>query len=340
MISKYLIVLLGFNLLTLIFSLSKATNNQDNLISYLIFALLTLALGFLINKVRKTNQTDSNIQTTSNLTWKKLKRNKNAVFGLIIIIILVYISILAPFIMPHDPLEMNWGKTIQKPSLEHWFGTDEFGRDIFSRAIYGVRIALGIGLLAVVLNTLLGTFLGLIAGYYGGRVDNLIMRAIEMWNSIPFILMAIALIAALGTGLLNLILVVSITGIMQFARVIRSSVLGLKKADYVLAAKVMGIPDRQIIIRHILPNCIAPIIVLATLRIGEMILTIAGLSFLGLGIQPPMPALGSMLSSGQQYISENLMMSIVPGTMILLIVFAFNLLGDGLRDALDSKLSN
>ena len=339
-ILRCLIVLLGFNLITLIFNLSKTTSSKDNLISYLLFILVTLALGFLLTKVRKANKINSNIQTASALTWKKLKRNKNAVFGLIIIIILVYISILAPFIMPHDPLEMNWGKTTQKPSLEHWFGTDEFGRDIFSRAIYGVRIALGIGLLAVVLNTLLGTFLGLIAGYYGGRVDNLIMRAIEMWNSIPFILMAIALIAALGSGLLNLILVVSITGIMQFARVIRSSVLGIKKADYVLAAKVMGIPDRQIIIRHILPNCIAPIIVLATLRIGEMILTIAGLSFLGLGIQPPMPALGSMLSSGQQYISENLMMSIVPGTMILLIVFAFNLLGDGLRDALDSKLSN
>lgn len=337
MIPKKLLFLLGFNLLILIINAFKVSQGRDALISYLLFVGLSLVLLFLIIRLKNKKKQDSNLQSTGDLMWKKLRKNKNAIFGMVVVIILVYLAILAPFIVPHDPLEMNWGQLTQRPSLKYFFGTDEFGRDIFSRAIYGTRIAMGIGLLAVILNTFLGTTLGLIAGYYGGKVDNLIMRSVEMWNSVPFILMAIALIAALGTGLMNLILVVSITGIMQFARVIRSSVLVVKKNEYVAAAKVMGIPDRQILIKHVLPNCIAPIIVLATLRVGEMILTIAGLSFLGLGIQPPMPALGSMLSSGQQYISENIMMSIVPGTMILLIVFAFNLFGDGLRDALDSK---
>ena len=235
---------------------------------------------------------------------------------------------------------MDWGALSQLPNSVHWLGTDELGRDTLARSIYGIRIALGIGLLAVVLNTAIGTTLGLLAGYYGGRTDNVIMRSLEFWNSIPFILMAIALMAALGTGLFNLVLVVSLTGILEFARIIRGDSMLLKSADYVNAARVMGIPDSQILVRHVLPNCLAPTIVMATLRIGETILTIAGLSFLGLGIQPPSPSLGSMLATGQQYLHENITMSVVPGTLILLIVLAFNLFGDGLRDALDSKITN
>lgn len=258
--------------------------------------------------------------------------------GMGVVLLLGYVAVLAPFLAPHDPLAMDWGAISSAPSVQHWLGTDDLGRDIFSRALFGTRVALGIGLIAVILNSIIGTGLGLVAGYYGGMMDNIIMRAIEFWNSIPFILMAIALMAALGTGIGNLILVVSLTGIMEFARIIRGDVLLVREADYVSAARVMGVSDGQIMVRHILPNCIAPIIVLATLRIGETILTVAGLSFLGLGIQPPTPSLGSMLSNGQQFLYDNILMSVVPGTLILLIVLAFNLFGDGLRDALDSRL--
>jgi ABC-type dipeptide/oligopeptide/nickel transport system permease subunit len=212
------------------------------------------------------------------------------------------------------------------------------GRDIFSRNLFGIRVALGIGISAVFLNTLIGTFLGLLAGYYGKKTDNIIMRLLEAWNSIPFILLAIAIMAALGTGIWKLILIVSLSNIMAFARIIRGSVLLVKESDFISAAKVIGIPDRLIILRHVIPNCISPILVLASLSLGETILVIAGLSFLGLGIQPPMPSLGAMLSNGQQYLHENILMSVVPGVTILLIVLSFNLFGDGVRDALDSRL--
>jgi ABC-type dipeptide/oligopeptide/nickel transport system permease subunit len=212
------------------------------------------------------------------------------------------------------------------------------GRDIFSRNLFGIRVALGIGIAAVLLNTLIGTFLGLVAGYYGKKTDNIIMRLLEAWNSIPFILLAIAIMAALGTGIWKLILIVSLSNIMAFARIIRGSVLLVKESDFISAAKVIGIPDSLIILRHVIPNCISPILVLASLSLGETILVIAGLSFLGLGIQPPMPSLGAMLSNGQQYLHENILMSVVPGVTILLIVLSFNLFGDGVRDALDSRL--
>jgi len=259
---------------------------------------------------------------------------------MLVVCALIYAAILAPFIVPVDPLTMDWAALSSGPSSTHWLGTDDLGRDTLSRTIYGTRIALGIGLLAVFLNTVMGTTLGLLAGYYGGKTDNVIMRSLEFWNAIPFILMAIALMAALGSGLFNLVLVVSLTGILEFARIIRGDSMLLRGADYVNAARVMGIPDAQIIRRHILPNCLAPTIVMATLRVGETILTIAGLSFLGLGVQPPTASLGAMLASGQQYLHQSLAMSLVPGTVILLIVLAFNLFGDGLRDALDSKITN
>ncbi len=178
------------------------------------------------------------------------------------------------------------------------------------------------------------------AGYYGGKTDNIIMRMLEIWNAIPFILLAIAIMAALGTGIGKLIIIVSLSNLMAFARIIRGSVITVRESDYIAAAKVIGISDTQIIVRHIIPNCISPILVLATLSIGETILIIAGLSFLGLGIQPPMPSLGGMLSNGQQFLHENILMSVVPGVTILLIVLSFNLFGDGVRDALDSRLNN
>jgi ABC-type dipeptide/oligopeptide/nickel transport system permease subunit len=309
-------------------------------IAYGVFAGLTaglLALSIVIS--RSANNTDQ-IKSNAGMMWKRLNKNKSAMGGMIVLIILCYLAILAPFISPHDSLASDWGALSLGISKAHWLGTDDMGRDIFSRNLFGIRVALGIGIAAVFLNTLIGTSLGLLAGYYGKKTDNIIMRLLEAWNSIPFILLAIAIMAALGTGIWKLILIVSLSNIMAFARIIRGSVLLIKESDFISAAKVIGIPDSLIILRHVIPNCISPILVLATLSLGETILVIAGLSFLGLGIQPPMPSLGAMLSNGQQYLHENILMSVVPGVTILLIVLSFNLFGDGVRDALDSRLTD
>lgn len=332
-------VLLCCNAVLLALFARRFAESDETRISWLFFCGFTLLLAVLWWRIRARKQRMGDVRTTWDLMWTKLMRNKSAVAGMWVVLALCYISMLAPFIVPVDPFSMDWGALSQGPDAAHWLGTDEMGRDIFARAVFGTRVVMGIGLLAVVLNTAIGTGFGLLAGYYGGRTDNLIMRSLEFWNSVPFILMAIALMAALGTGIFNLVLVVSLTGILEFARIIRGDSMLLKTADFVNAARVMGIPDRDILTRHILPNCLAPIIVMATLRIGETILTIAGLSFLGLGIQPPLPSLGAMLSTGQQYLHENIWMSVVPGTLILCIVLAFNLFGDGLRDALDSRIT-
>ncbi|MCW8995706.1 MAG: ABC transporter permease [Psychromonas sp.] len=336
-----LLPLIIINLLLLAAFAPHSFDSQDALLSYGVFVALTAVLLFFYWRIRRAEAEQiRSTRSANSLMLSKLKRNKAAMGGLLVVSAFIYCAILAPFIVPLDPLTMDWGALSIGPNSAHWLGTDDLGRDTLARTIYGTRIALGIGLLAVLLNTLMGTTLGLLAGYYGGKTDNFIMRSLEFWNAIPFILMAIALMAALGSGLFNLVLVVSLTGILEFARIIRGDSLLLRGADYVNAARVMGIPDGQIIRRHILPNCLAPTIVMATLRVGETILTIAGLSFLGLGVQPPTPSLGAMLASGQQFLHQNISMSLSPGIVILLIVLAFNLFGDGLRDALDSKISH
>ncbi|WP_163335864.1 ABC transporter permease [Desulfopila sp. IMCC35008] len=329
-----------FFLLSLILLIGFIGEAKKDLISYCLFATITVGLLAMAFSIHKSNILHQERKTKSSrqLMWQRLSRNKNAMLGMVVLIILIYLAILAPFLSPHDPLETDWGALSQPISTSHWLGTDDLGRDIFSRNLYGIRVALGIGVIAVVLNTIIGTFLGLLAGYYGGKTDNIIMRLLEVWNSIPFILLAIAIMAALGTGITKLILIVSLSNLMAFARIIRGSVMSVKEADYISAARVIGLSDSSIIVRHIIPNCISPILVLASLSIGETILVIAGLSFLGLGVQPPMASLGGMLSNGQQFLHENILMSVVPGLTILLIVLSFNLFGDGLRDALDSRL--
>lgn len=335
-----LLSLIIINLVLLLLFAPECLANTDTQISYGFFFILTLLLILSYWRARRAKARQiPGTRSAASLMLAKLKRNKAAMGGLIVVTLLSYGAILAPFIVPVDPLNMDWGALAQGPSAAHWLGTDDLGRDTLSRTIYGTRIALGVGLLAVLLNTMIGTSFGLLAGYYGGKTDNMIMRSLEFWNAIPFILMAITLMAALGSSLFNLVLVVSLTGILEFARIIRGDSMLLRGADYVNAARVMGIPDSQILRRHILPNCLAPTIVMGTLRVGETILTIAGLSFLGLGVQPPTPSLGAMLASGQQFMHQNIAMSVVPGTVILLIVLAFNLFGDGLRDALDSKIT-
>ena len=335
------------NILIMVVCLIKGPLDRGSLLSLGVFALLTLALVLALFKpFFRRNNSDSaegasrGGKTASVRMVNKFMRNKSALTGLIILLVIIYLAILAPFAAPYNPDEIDWSALIKGPSAEHWMGTDELGRDVFSRVLYGYRVALTMGLAAVILNSILGTVLGMIAGFYGGKTDTIIMRALELWDSIPFILLAISIMAAFGTGLLKLIIVVSLSGVLSFARIIRGSVLLLKEQDYISAGRVIGFPGRYLIFRHILPNCLAPVIVMASLRIGETILTVAGLSFLGLGIQPPMSSLGFMLSTSQQYLSQNVFMSLFPGLAILLIVLSMNLFGDGLRDALDSRLSD
>ena len=270
--------------------------------------------------------------------WKRLSQNKLAVLGLIIILVLIVVAIFADFIAPYGFDEQNLQNAFQSPGNGHLFGTDEFGRDIFSRVVYGTRISLLIGFIAVAIAVVVGVLLGAISGFYGDKVDNIIMRLMDIILSIPQILLAIAIVAALGNGLFNLMVAVGISSIPQYARIIRASVLSIKDQEFIEAAKAAGSSDIRIIFKHIIPNCLAPIIVQASLGVALAILTAAGLSFIGLGIAPPTPEWGSMLSSGRSYIRDYSYMTMFPGLAIVVTIFALNVLGDGLRDALDPKL--
>ena len=271
-------------------------------------------------------------------TWRRLRRNRLAMVGLIIIALLIFCAIFADFIAPYDYAQQDLMIAYQGPSAQHWFGTDEFGRDILSRIIYGSRISLQIGFIAVGISLIFGGFLGAVAGYYGGKLDNLIMRIMDIIMSIPSILLAISIVAALGSSMTNLMIATGVSYIPSYARIVRASILGIKDQEFIEAAKAIGTSDKTIIIRHILPNCLAPIIVQATLGVAFAILTAAGLSFIGLGMAQPTPEWGSMLSSGRTYIRDYWHMTLFPGLAIALTIFALNVLGDGLRDALDPKL--
>jgi peptide/nickel transport system permease protein len=270
--------------------------------------------------------------------WRRLRKNPLAMFGLFIVVLLIFFAITADVIAPYKYYEQNLMNSFQSPSKEHLFGTDEFGRDILSRIIHGSRISLQVGLIAVGISVIFGGFFGAVAGYYGGRIDNLIMRGMDILLSIPSILLAIAIAASLGPGLYNMMVAVGISTTPQYARIIRGSVLSLRGQEFVEAAKAVGSSDTRIIMKHILPNCLAPIIVQSTLGVASAILTAAGLSFIGLGIQPPTPEWGAMLSGGREYIRDYAYMTIFPGLAIMITILALNFLGDGLRDVLDPKL--
>ncbi|PAB58589.1 peptide ABC transporter permease [Anaeromicrobium sediminis] len=271
---------------------------------------------------------------------KRLRRSKLAMIGLGMIVILVLSALCAPIISPYEYDAQDLENAFQSPSKEHLFGTDEFGRDIFSRMIWGSRISLSVGFLAVSISLIIGGLLGAISGYYGGRIDNVIMRSMDVLLSIPSILLAISIAASLGPGLRNLMIAVGISSIPGYARLVRASVLTIREMEYIEAAKSVGSSDFRIIMKHILPNCLAPIIVQATLGVAFAILTAAGLSFIGLGIQPPTPEWGAMLSGGRLYIRDYAYMTLFPGLAIMITILALNFLGDGLRDALDPKLRN
>jgi peptide/nickel transport system permease protein len=271
---------------------------------------------------------------------RRLWRNPGAVAGAVVLVVVILLAILAPLIAPYDPIEQDTSAIRAAPSREHLFGADNFGRDVFSRVLYGGRMSLPVGFVAVGITAIFGVALGLIAGYYGRRIDTVIMRWVDLMLAFPGILLAMALIAILGTSLFNLMLAVGIAAIPEYTRVVRGSVLSAREAEYVTAARVSGAQDRAIILRHILPNVLPPVIVLATLGIAGAIILGSTLSFLGLGIQPPTPEWGNMLSDGRTMMRHQWWVSFFPGLAIMLTVLAINLLGDGLRDALDPRLRN
>ncbi len=275
---------------------------------------------------------------------EKLFRNKTGVAGLIIIVIFFLAAILAPWISPHDPVENSLYDQLKPPiwasggSVKNILGTDDLGRDILSRIIWGARVSLTVGVVSVGIALIIGSLLGAVAGYYKGWLDNLIMRFMDIVLAFPHILLAIVIVAYLGPGLRNAMIAIGIITIPRFARIVRASVLEEKEKDYVTAARAVGAWDSRIIFNAIFPNCLAPIIVQASLGFGSAILDAAGLSFLGLGAQPPIPEWGAMIAMGRSLILRAWWVMTIPGIAILLGVLGFNLLGDGLRDALDPRL--
>lgn len=269
---------------------------------------------------------------------KRFKKNKRAMVGLYITALFIIVAILAPWISPYDPYAYNMKALLQPPSFSHPFGTDQFGRDVLSRIIHGSRISLMIGMVGVGISIIVGVSLGTIAGYFGGLIDSIIMRIMDILLAFPGFLLALAIISILGPNMLNVMIAIGIFSIPVFARIMRSSVISVKYKEFIEATKSLGGSHFFIIMKHVIPNCIAPIIVLSTMRIATAILTAAGLSFLGLGAQPPSPEWGAMLNEGREYIRSATHLSTVPGLIIMLVVLGFNMLGDGLRDALDPQM--
>lgn len=274
--------------------------------------------------------------------WRRYKQNPGAVLGLIVVILLVIAAIASGIVFDYetDIIGNHIKDRLQGPSMAHWFGTDELGRDVFARTIYGARYSLAIGVVAVIVSLVAGVTLGAVAGFVGGAVENLIMRVMDIFAAIPSILMAMAIVAALGQSAIILMIAVGVTSVPSFATITRAAVLQVRNNDFVEAARAIGMPNWKIVLKHILPNSLAPILVQATLRIGNAIISASGLSFLGLGIPLPAPEWGGMLSNGRTYIRDYPYMTIFPGLAILITVIAFNLIGDGVRDALDPKLKN
>lgn len=270
--------------------------------------------------------------------WKRLKRNRLAVVGLIIIIALIIAGVLSPLIAPYSPTAVDPGQAYQGPSGAHLFGTDQLGRDIFSRCLYATRVSLPMGILCTIISVFLGGMFGLIAAYFMGRTDNIIMRVMDVLQSIPSMLMAICIVATLGTGMYQLVLAISVSGIAVFARTVRSAVLTVRDNEYIEASRTIGASNFRLMIKHILPNCVGHVVIFIVGSVAGNILVISGMSYIGLGIQPPTPEWGSLLSAGRTFIQSYPYMVIFPGLFILLTVFSFNLFGDGVRDALDPRL--
>lgn len=269
--------------------------------------------------------------------WQQFRRNRAAVIGGSVVVLLGLVALWASRIAPYDPIEILPADRLLPPSHAHPFGTDELGRDVLSRLIFGARISMTIGLISVGVALVIGVTLGLLSGYMGGWADNLIMRVIDILLAFPGILLAVVIAGTLGPGLRNVMIAVGIFSVPTYARVVRASTLSVKVQEYVEALRALGASDARIIVRHILPNVSAPIIVLSTLGVATAILSAAGLSFVGLGAQPPTPEWGAMLSQARPYIRHEWWLATFPGLAIMITVLAINLLGDGVRDALDPR---
>jgi peptide/nickel transport system permease protein len=294
--------------------------------------------GSLVSIQMKSDQTATAPSTPTRAILRRLARNKGAMVGGAIVLLFLLTALLGPFISPHDPLEQVLSLARKGPSIQYLLGTDHLGRDVLSRLIHGARVSLLIGLASVAGGSAVGTALGLVAGYYGGWVDSLVMRLLDIQLAFPGLLLAITIISILGPGLANTIIAVTVWTIPGFARITRSTVVTLRGREFVEAATALGQSDWGIMWKHILPNSLSPLIVQASLSIGTVILTASGLSFLGLGVQAPDPEWGAMLASSRQYLLDNPISSVAPGVCITLVVLSFSLLGDGLRDALDPRM--
>lgn len=270
--------------------------------------------------------------------WTRLRRNKLAMVALVIVILLILVAVFAEQIAPYDYAKQDIRSAFQFPSREHWLGTDNFGRDLLSRIIYGGRISLLVSVMAVAIALVSGSFLGATAGYFGGLYESVVMRIMDVIMAIPGFLLAVSISSALGSGIQQTALAISVGAIPSYARIMRATVMTLKDQEFVEAAKATGASNMRIIFSDILPNTLSPIIVESTLRIGACILQISSLSFIGLGVQPPTPEWGSIMANGRDYIRDFWPMVTFPGIAIMITLFGFNLLGDGLRDALDPRL--
>ncbi|MFP3725632.1 nickel transporter permease [Priestia filamentosa] len=272
--------------------------------------------------------------------WRSFKKNKLALVGGAIVLFFILLAIFAPVIAPEGVNEQKLQERLQAPSSEHWFGTDDFGRDVFSRVLHGAKTSLWVGFFSVMGSIIVGSFLGIIAGYYGRIADAIISRIFDILLAFPSILLAIGIVAVLGPSLQNALIAIAVINIPNFGRLIRSRVLSVKEEEYILAAKAIGMSDHRILFHHVLPNSITPIIVQGTLAVATAIIEAAALGFLGLGAQPPNAEWGRMLADSKQYLIQAPWTMIFPGVAIMLVVLGFNLLGDGLRDALDPRMKN
>jgi len=269
--------------------------------------------------------------------WPRLRRNRLAAIGGVVVVMLFALSLLAPWLTPYHPSAINAWEVLQPPSWQHWFGTDELGRDVLARVLYGARISLKVGFVAVGIAVLLGAIVGLLAGYYGGWLDTLLMRLVDIMLCFPSFFLILAVIAFLQPSIWIIMVVIGLTGWMGVARLVRAEVLTIREMEYILAARCIGCSDLRIMVRHILPNALSPVLVAATLGVAGAILTESALSFLGIGVQPPTPSWGNILTSGKDYIEFAWWLSLFPGLAILITVLSYNLLGEGIRDALDPR---
>ncbi len=270
--------------------------------------------------------------------WRRLRRHRTAVAGLAVLATLLFVAAAAPLLFPEDPTEPRFERVLRPPSWEHPLGTDNLGRDLLARIAYGGRVSFVIGVLAVSFSALVGVPVGLLSGYYGGKFDLVVQRLVDLLLAFPGFLLALTLVAVLGVGVTNVVVAVGLASAPVYVRLVRGVALSVRQQTFVEAARALGASDRRILFRHVLPNCTAPVIVQSTLQLGTAILTAAGLGFLGLGVKPPTPEWGTMLGEGQTYLFSSWYMATFPGLAIFLTVLAFNLLGDGLRDALDPRM--